>query len=393
MAWRAARDAWRTRVSAHGDDLRASHAATFRRPPVPLALLIIGLTTLVTVLDFNEPGEINVAVLYGLCVGLCAWSGSPEFLWSIAAVTIALTFAGLAFGPPPITGRSVLRLFWVDRALVAAKLVVLAGFVHLWIRRSERLCALSAQLRKTNQALSENLRQSQKLEAVGQLTTGIAHDFKNMLTVIIANLEIIAEGCEDATRRERLARSALRGAESATALVQRLLVYSRHPSAPPGPVHLDVIIKRLLSDWRLRIDSTIEPIVHLRDSLWPCRIDPAEFEATILNLMLNARDAMPDGGRLTIRAENTVLEEATIAGLSRGDYVLVSVSDNGAGISPASLAKVFDPFFTTKPPNRGSGLGLWMVRRFAEQAGGAALLDSTVGTGTRVRLYLPRAAP
>jgi signal transduction histidine kinase len=382
------------RARTGGGRLRLWPAASSRPFLTPLAAMIlaVSLTALFAAIDFVVPGEVNVAILYGLCVGVCAWSRSPRFLWAIAAASAILTFAGLFFGPAPITGRNVLHLFWIDRAFVAVKLLILAVFVHLWMRRSEWLRATSTLLRERADTLSENLRQSQKMEAIGQLTEGIAHDFKNILTVIIGNLEMIATDRGDEAKRQRLARAVLQSAESATGLVQRLLAFSRPLNPAPEAVHADAITRRMLPLWEHSLGGRVELVAELPDALWPCRLDPAQFEAAVLNLVVNAKDAMPNGGRITIRAENAKIGPDEIAGLSPGDYVLVSVNDNGPGIPADFLPKAFHPFFTTKAAGKGSGLGLWMVSSFANQSGGALRLESEVGTGTTVRLYLPSAA-
>ena len=240
--------------------------------------------------------------------------------------------------------------------------------------------------------LAENLRQSRKMEAVGQLTGGIAHDFNNMLTMIIGNLELITAGPGDDAKRQRLARTALQSAESAADLVQHLLAFSRRQPLTPQAVHADEIIRKMLPLWRRTFGEAVELIVTLPPGLWPCRVDPTQLESAILNLAVNGRDAMPHDGRLTIEVANATVAPNAIAGLSPGDYVLLSVSDNGRGIPADLLPKIFDPFFTTKGPGKGSGLGLWMVNSFVNHSGGVARIESTVGVGTAVRLYLPRAA-
>lgn len=315
--------------------LRLWPAVSSPLPSTPFAsiILVTSLVAIFAAIDFIVPGEVDVAILYGLCVGLCAWSRSPRFLWAIAAACVILTFAGLTFGPAPITGDSALRLFWIDRTIVAVKLLVLAACVHLWIQRWEWLRASSTLMRERNDTLSENLRQSQKMEAIGQLTEGIAHDFKNILTVIIGNLELIAADRGDEARRRHSARAVLRSAESATGLVQRLLAFSRPQTRATQVVHVDAITRRMLPLWRHSLGEAIDLIADLARGLWPCRLDPAQFEAAILNLIANAKDAMPDGGRITIRAENTTVAPGMAIGLSAGDYILVSVSDDGPGIT------------------------------------------------------------
>lgn len=243
--------------------------------------------------------------------------------------------------------------------------------------------------------LEDQLRQSQKMEAVGQLTGGLAHDFNNMLTGIIGGLDLakrrMSQGrTEDA---ERFMDTATTAAERAAALTHRLLAFSRRQTLDPQAVDLNALVASMEDMLVRTLGEQVSLALALGADLWTTRSDRNQLESAILNLAINARDAMPDGGQLTIETANVTLEVAQQAGPERiaaGDYVLVSVSDTGTGMPPEVLAKVFEPFFTTKPIGQGTGLGLSMVYGFVHQSGGHVGLYSAPGIGTTVKLYLPR---
>jgi PAS domain S-box-containing protein len=239
----------------------------------------------------------------------------------------------------------------------------------------------------------EALLQAQKMEAVGQLTGGIAHDFNNLLAGITGSLELAKNRLprEHAAAVSRYMDAATGAAKRAAALTQRLLAFSRRQTLDPKPVNLD----RLVAGMTELIHRTIGPNIAMRvaDShVWPVLADPNQMENALLNLCINARDAMSDGGTLTIETADKVLDAGAAAahGLAPGDYICLSVTDTGAGMSPDVMARAFDPFFTTKPLGQGTGLGLSMIYGFVQQSGGHAAIHSQLGKGTRVELYLPR---
>jgi PAS domain S-box-containing protein len=239
----------------------------------------------------------------------------------------------------------------------------------------------------------EALLQAQKMEAVGQLTGGIAHDFNNLLAGITGSLELAKAKLprEQAATISRYMDAALGAASRAAALTQRLLAFSRRQTLDPKPVDLD----RLVAGMTELIHRTIGPSIAMRvasGDVWPVLADPNQMENALLNLCINARDAMPDGGTLTIETSDVVLESAggPIHDLSPGEYICLRVSDTGAGMTPDVMARAFDPFFTTKPLGQGTGLGLSMIYGFAQQSGGQVALRSEVGKGTCVEIYLPR---
>jgi signal transduction histidine kinase/ActR/RegA family two-component response regulator len=267
-------------------------------------------------------------------------------------------------------------------------------------RVAERTEALAEANRRLQQEMQEReraedaLRHAQKMEAVGQLTGGIAHDFNNMLTGIIGSLDLmqryIAAGRTDEIGR--FTEAAVTSAHRAAALTHRLLAFSRRQSLDRkrlDPNQLVHSLEELLSRTK---GEHIELSIKLAPEVWPVNTDANQLENALLNLVINARDAMPDGGQLLIETCNCTVSghEPGLEALKPGDYVQLSVSDNGAGMSPAIQAKAFDPFFTTKPIGQGTGLGLSMIYGFAQQSGGQVSLHSTPGQGTCARLYLPR---
>ena len=242
--------------------------------------------------------------------------------------------------------------------------------------------------------LSEQLRQSQKMEAIGQLTGGLAHDFNNMLAVIVGSLNLTKRRLmRGETDVARYLDSALEGAERATKLTNRLLAFSRQQ--PLAPVALDPnrMVAGMAELLRGALSDNVVLEAVLAGGLWRALADPNQLENSILNIAINARDAMPDGGKLTIETSNAFLDDeyaATHLGVAAGQYVLISVTDTGSGMSAQVLEKVFEPFFTTKPPGKGTGLGLSQVFGFVKQSGGHVAIYSELGRGTTIKAYLPR---
>jgi signal transduction histidine kinase len=249
----------------------------------------------------------------------------------------------------------------------------------------------TAQLRHNEEAL----RQSQKMEAVGQLTGGIAHDFNNMLTGIIGSLELL---------RRRLARGrtedldslidlGVTSANRAAGLTHRLLAFSRRQSLDSKPVEMNTLVISMGELLQRSINESIHLDMQLDEQLWVAKADPNQLESALLNLVINARDAMPNGGRLVVSTSNQCLDEdftQAQGNLDAGDYVVLSVTDTGCGMPQSIINRVFDPFFTTKPIGQGTGLGLSMIYGFSKQSGGHVAIHSVVGEGTTVSLFLPR---
>jgi PAS domain S-box-containing protein len=252
-----------------------------------------------------------------------------------------------------------------------------------------------AQALREREKAEEALRQAQKMEAVGQLTGGIAHDFNNMLTGVIGPLDLLqhhlAKGNMD--RVQRYIDAAKTSAQRAAGLTQRLLAFSRRQSLDVKPVDVNALVAGMEDLLRRTLGESIGLEVVLHAEAWPVTTDQNQLESALLNLAINSRDAMPEGGRLTIETANTHLDEAYVTrvdDLQAGDFVVICVSDTGTGMSEAVMAKAFDPFFTTKPIGAGTGLGLSMIYGFAKQSGGHVRIYSEVGRGTTVKLYLPR---
>ena len=260
-------------------------------------------------------------------------------------------------------------------------------------RESVILATLRAEIAR-REAAEEALRQAQKMEAVGRLTGGIAHDFNNHLTVISSNIELLLRRLpENAAGVTRLADAAMRGVRRAATLTQRLLAFSRQQTLDPEPLDARHLVSGMLDLLRRTLGEDVAIETALPARLWLTRIDANQLESALLNLAVNARDAMPRGGRLTIETANATLDQSYVAphaDLAAGQYVMIAVHDTGVGMSPDVQAMAFEPFFTTKPFGRGSGLGLSMVYGFVKQSGGHVRIESEVGRGTTIRLYLPR---
>jgi PAS domain S-box-containing protein len=236
------------------------------------------------------------------------------------------------------------------------------------------------------------LAQAQKMDAVGQLTGGMAHDFNNLLGVVIGNLDLAAERLKDDQKTRGLVDAALSGALSGADLIKKLLAFSRRQTLAPETVDLNGRIEDLLGMLKRTLSENITIKTALAPGLPPVLVDPTQFDTAILNLAVNARDAMPGGGELRIETASRHLDAdyaATHAEVAAGDYAMVAISDTGAGMPAEALARAFEPFFTTKETGKGTGLGLAMVHGFVKQSGGHASIYSEVGHGTTVRLYFP----
>jgi len=309
----------------------------------------------------------------------------------------------------PLAGRFFLDGWTVhgDMMVVFAVTITLAacnstrGFVH-GLRLNCDLTEKTKELVSANQRLrleieqrrvaEDQLRQIHKMEAVGQLTGGIAHDFNNLLTVVIGHLEMAQDRVSADPRTVASLQAALRAAERGAALTRHLLAFARRQHLDPRPVDIPEVLsaaERLLEQ---TIGPEIELVIRSGLDLHPAWIDPNQLELAILNLALNARDAMPAGGVLQISAENRQGDIGNLpAELQPDDYVVISVTDTGMGMNKETLQRAFEPFFTTKEAGRGSGLGLSIVHGFAAQSGGLVEIASTPGEGTKVDLWLPRA--
>lgn len=333
-------------------------------------------------------------VVGGMCAGAAVVS-APH-LPSLLAFLIPASL--------PMAGHFLVEVTPVDRALGAMILVFAAAMALAGMQLNRSLGSatrLRLVLDETNhqlqheiakhQATEAALRQAQKLEAIGHLTGGIAHDFSNLLTIIIGNLAMAKDRLDPNSAVAPLIDSATQAAERGVRLIQRLLGFARRQRL--AAVRVDV--GRLVSNMQEMLSRTLGPQIHLlfdiAGDLAPVEIDPNHLELAILNLAINARDAMPEGGTLRIAVCAPPSDANVPIELAHGDYVVLEIADTGDGMDEATLAQAFEPFFTTKEPGAGTGLGLPTVLGFLTQSGGAIRLLSRVGSGTTAQLWLPRA--
>ena len=242
-------------------------------------------------------------------------------------------------------------------------------------------------------ATEQRLRQADKMKAIGELTGGIAHDFNNLLAIILGNMQLLEESLPPQDERRELVSDAIWSAERGAELTKRLLAFARRQPLHPASTDINHVIRRMTDLLRRTLGERIAIRENLADGLWNAMIDRGPLENALLNLVVNARDAMPDGGVLTITTENVPdgPPAAEDDGAAMGDAVLIAVNDTGVGIPPDVVSRIFDPFYTTKSFGKGSGLGLSMVDGFVDQSGGQITVESALGQGTTMRLYLPRA--
>jgi signal transduction histidine kinase/CheY-like chemotaxis protein len=348
-----------------------------------------------------------------------AWFAGRRFIYQ---PTEALLQAARRWREGDLSARAKLPDADSEFAALAESFNAMAG--GLQAREMERRMQssfLEAQVAERTRELSESnnrlqveiagrekteaaLHQAQKLQAVGQLAGGIAHDFNNMLATVLGNLELMERrvsqaGADwtiaDTDRLQRLIERATGAVTRGGQLTSRLLAFSRRQPLTAHATDVNALLRELITLASSTLGRRVQVVSELADDLWPAMIDPSQVEAAILNLCLNARDAMAEGGHLTIRTRNVMVEpgdgKRADNDLSPGGYVQVCISDTGTGMSPEVKARAFDPFFTTKGPSAGSGLGLSQVYGMARQSGGNVVIDSTLNVGTHVVLSLPRA--
>jgi two-component system NtrC family sensor kinase len=312
----------------------------------------------------------------GIYDGLSRLTQEPRF---VAFADVPGTGLYVAFGH----GLDEIRAGW-ERSIFGFTLASLPAALGLVIV-SVIVMGQVGQERRTAQRLAEaqeQLRQAQKMEALGRLTGGVAHDFNNLLTVIGGNVALLHGAVGDPDRSGRLLDAVERAVERATAMTRHLLAFARRQPLEPRPIDLNELIRDLLELLVRSLPPNIQVATDLEGRLWPVQVDPGQLETAILNVAVNARDAMPDGGTLQFRTRKEPTE----------GKVLLEISDTGTGMAPEVAAQVFEPFFTTKPPGRGTGLGLSQVYGFIQQSGGQIGLESQPDIGTTIRLVLPRAS-
>lgn len=289
--------------------------------------------------------------------------------------------------------HSVLHIW--QQALVPGLLGILLGIAIYIILQ---ILPMSALLRRESQLRTSEiqLRQAQKMEAVGQISRGVAHDFNNLLGIIIGHLELLEESLKTDVQKQKLVQTALHAATRGASLTNRLLSFSSQQTLRPETVNLNVMVNRMWSLLQDAISKKIVLEIQTSDDLWKTELDPAQFEAAILNLITNAEYSMPERGTLTIATQNRIFkpeDKDKPSDLTPGPYVAVSISDTGRGMSDEVLSKAIEPFFTTKTFADNSGLGLSMVHGFAEQSNGALVIESKLGLGTTVILYFHAMVP
>jgi signal transduction histidine kinase len=318
---------------------------------------------------------------------------------AILAVAVLLLLAGVWFLATVGIGRQVGRLAAMATKLglgdLSARIAPpfprgeLGGLMTLLNGTADSLERQRAAIDDLNQ----KLRQSQKMEAMGQLTGGVAHDFNNLLTVILGNAEHIAEQLATHTELRSFAEGILTAAERGAELTRSLLAFSRKQPLMPKDIDIGRQVLGMEQLLRRTLGEHIECEFLLDRDLWLASVDPGQLTSALLNLVLNARDAMPEGGRLTVEIRNASLDKAYVeqhGDIGPGAYVMVAVTDTGTGMTPDVAARAFEPFFTTKDVGKGTGLGLSMVYGFAQQSGGSMQIDSTLGRGTAITLFFPR---
>ena len=359
----------------------------FEHSPFLLSLIAISVSAFVGGLG---PG-IAAAFTSGL---LAAWYLIPPthsfaLTWPQGWIAIG-AFALVSFVVILLI-HGVLRAYDIRRQGEAQLLSLNA---ELEARVAERTRALEAEAAERREA-EATIRQMQKMESIGQLTGGIAHDFNNMLAIVTGSLDMAKrrlKGNED-PKILRSLDNAAEGARRAAVLTQRLLAFSRQQPLAPQALDANRLVSGMSELLRRAIGETIAVETMLGGGLWPCFADPAQLENALINLAVNARDAMPDGGTLVIETANAHLDELYAAAnldVTPGAYVMLGVTDTGIGMGPEVIERAFDPFFTTKPAGHGTGLGLSQVFGYVKQSGGHVKIRSEPGRGTTIRLYLPR---
>lgn len=404
------------------DDQGNTYIAAYvpsQAPPRGLTVItLLPLHALTADIDRATQSDLLVIVGAAVMAMLLAWVAGRRFIYR---PTEALLQAARKWREGDLKARAEMPGGASEFALLAQSFNAMAA--GLAARETERLVqarVLEDQVAERTRELSETnnrlqveiagrekteaaLHQAQKLQAVGQLAGGIAHDFNNLLATVLGNLELmerrVAQASEawpsaESERLQRLIERAVGAVQRGSQLTSRLLAFSRRQRLAARPTDINALLQELITLATSTLGRRVQVVPELSEDLWPALVDPSQVEAAILNLCLNARDAMPEGGRLTIQTSNVTVsggEPNEKADLAPGNYVQICIADTGVGMSPEVRARAFDPFFTTKGPGAGSGLGLSQVYGMARQSGGNVFIDSEPNAGTRVILNLPRA--
>ena len=341
------------------------------------------------------PGQIFlISVIGGMCSGAVVMSASHLSSLLAFLLSASLPMAVVFFRQGTTTATALGAMILVFAAALSAAGLHLSGFFAktMQLRFDLEVANLRLQAEMAEREMTEAaLRQAQKLEAIGRLTGGISHDFNNLLTVVIGNLALAIGRAGNMPTILPPLESALQAAERGATLIQRLLAFARKQRLDPRSVDLNCLVVGIEDLLRRTLGDRIRVAISAGADLAPARVDANQLELAILNLTINARDAMPDGGLLRIDLQNRIVDRKSPTELSLAEYVVVSISDTGTGMDETTLARAFEPFFTTKEIGSGSGLGLAMVHGFVAQSRGAMRIRSKVGEGTTVELWLPRA--
>ena len=345
-----------------------------------------------------------IFLIAGICAGAASlnYTHLPSTLGFVlpAGVPLAVQFA-LEGSALRLAAAAMIAVFLAALMVTALRSSRYFGqTVRLRLDLAHRTRELDAPNTRLRAEMTEHrnteasLRHAQKMEAVGQLTGGIAHDFNNLLTVVLGNLSLLRKHLpEDNAKAASLLDTAVQGAERGATLTQRLLAFGRRQPLKPVVVDLATLVPDLSALLRSSLGVGVRVVMRFPPGLAPVQVDANQLEPALLNLLVNARDALPDGSEVAIHAREESARRATAEGLAPRAYVVLTVADSGEGMDEATLGRAMEPFFTTKGIGKGSGLGLAMVHGFAAQSGGRLVLDSRPGAGTVAELWLPRADP
>jgi len=358
----------------------------------PFAHVVAEVPTARTIAPFYRGLRKAIGLLLVLTAGVVAvaWGGGGRLfirpIQRLKATADAMRKGHLAVRAGPLDGAG-------DLAALGMAFDDMAEVIQ---RREETLQHQKSELQRVNAELEHKdsiLRQAQKMEIIGQLAGGFAHDFNNLLTVILGNIQLLQRRVKDDEKSAKLAGTATNAALRGAQLTKQLLAFSRRQVLNPERVDINKLIVEIDEMLGNTLGANVKVRMTLSKSIWPARIDEGQLETALLNLVVNARDAMPDGGTVTIETANVTLAEADPAGapdMTPGAYVMVAVKDTGTGMPPEVIKKAFDPFFTTKERGKGTGLGLSMVYGFVRQSDGFVQVDSMPGSGTSIALFFPK---
>lgn len=359
------------------------------------SILAWPLTLAIFIADAFSPLSIAVAVLYGIVILMVSAVWSRSAVIKMTALCMVLSVIAFGIGHGFTLGSAFGRLLVSLSALAVTSFLVLRGqaanhaLLQMNTTLEERVATRTNELNRTH----EQLQQSQKLEAIGQLTGGVAHDFNNILQVIISNLQMAQMDLAENHPAQRRLEAAAYAADRGTKLSSQLLAFARRQPLQPKSTNLGRVLRDMDELLRRALGESVEIETVVSGGLWIAEVDPHQLENAILNIAINARDAMNGQGKLTLELGNAMLDDQYVSSevdVPAGQYVMLAISDTGSGMPPEVIARAFEPFFTTKREGEGTGLGLSMVFGFVKQSRGHIRIYSEVGSGTTIKIYLPR---